>query len=80
MCSSVRGPFGRPWPVEAGEGADVVIAAGGIGLPPLRAAILRMLARRERYGRLMLLYGGRAARASCCSPTSWAAGQGEGSR
>ena len=41
------------------EGADVLIAAGGIGLPPLRGAILRMLARRERYGRLILLYGGR---------------------
>jgi NAD(P)H-flavin reductase len=56
----VRGPFGQPWPVEQAEGADVVIAAGGIGLPPLRGAILRMLARRERYGRLVLLYGGRS--------------------
>ena len=56
----VRGPFGEPWPVEQAEGADVVIAAGGIGLAPLRPAILRLLARRERYGRLVLLYGGRA--------------------
>jgi NAD(P)H-flavin reductase len=56
---SVRGPFGAAWPVEQLEGSDVVIAAGGIGLPPLRPAILRMLARRERYGRLVLLYGGR---------------------
>jgi NAD(P)H-flavin reductase len=57
---SVRGPFGRPWPVEQVEGADVVIVAGGIGLPPLRPAILGMLSRRARYGRLVLLYGGRA--------------------
>lgn len=57
---SVRGPFGRGWPVDQLEGADVVIAAGGIGLPPLRPAILRMLARRELYGRLVLLYGGRS--------------------
>jgi NAD(P)H-flavin reductase len=57
---SVRGPFGRPWPVERVEGADVVIAAGGIGLAPLRPAVLSLLARRERYGRLVLLYGGRA--------------------
>lgn len=55
----VRGPFGRPWPVADVEGADVVVAAGGIGLAPLRPAILRLLARRERYGRLVLLYGGR---------------------
>jgi NAD(P)H-flavin reductase len=58
---SARGPFGAPWPVEElAEGADVVIAAGGIGLAPLRPAILWLLARRERYGRLVLLYGGRA--------------------
>jgi anaerobic sulfite reductase subunit B len=55
-----RGPFGAPWPVEQAAGADVVIAAGGIGLAPLRPAILWLLARRERYGRIVLLYGGRA--------------------
>ncbi|HYB24868.1 MAG TPA: FAD/NAD(P)-binding protein [Solirubrobacteraceae bacterium] len=57
---SVRGPFGRPWPVAEIEGADVVVVAGGIGLAPLRPAILALLARRERYGRLLLLYGGRS--------------------
>jgi NAD(P)H-flavin reductase len=57
---SVRGPFGAPWPVPDLEGADVVVAAGGIGLAPLRPALLSLLARRERYGRLILLYGGRA--------------------
>ncbi len=56
----VRGPFGRPWPVAEVEGADVVIVAGGIGLAPLRSAILSLLARRERYGRVLLLYGGRS--------------------
>ena len=57
---SVRGPFGRPWPVDEAEGANVVIAAGGIGLPPLRPVILRLLAQRERYRRLLLLYSGRS--------------------
>ncbi len=56
----VRGPFGRPWPVDEIEGADVLVVAGGIGLAPLRPAILALLARRERYGRLLLLYGGRS--------------------
>jgi NAD(P)H-flavin reductase len=56
----VRGPFGTSWPVERAEGADVVVAAGGIGLPPLRPAILHLLSHRERYGRLVLLYGGRS--------------------
>jgi NAD(P)H-flavin reductase len=57
----VRGPFGNSWPVELLEGRDVVVAAGGIGLAPLRPAILAMIANRERYGRLVLLYGARTA-------------------
>jgi len=56
---NVRGPFGVGWPVADVEGADVLIAAGGIGLAPLRPAVLWLLSRRERYGRLVLLYGGR---------------------
>lgn len=56
----VRGPFGSPWPIDSLAGHDVVIGAGGIGLPPLRPAVLRMLARRSHYGRLVLLYGGRS--------------------
>ena len=56
----VRGPFGRPWPVPEIDAADVLVVAGGIGLAPLRPAILALLARRERYGRLLLLYGGRS--------------------
>jgi NAD(P)H-flavin reductase len=55
----VRGPYGTSWPVEAAEGRDVVLIAGGIGLPPLRPALYHVLARRERYGRIVLLYGGR---------------------
>jgi NAD(P)H-flavin reductase len=55
----VRGPFGTAWPVELAEGADVVLVAGGIGLAPLRPVIYHVLAHRERYGRLVLLYGSR---------------------
>jgi len=57
---SVRGPFGTSWPVDKVEGSDVLLVAGGIGLPPLRPAILTLIANRERYGRIVLLYGGRA--------------------
>jgi NAD(P)H-flavin reductase len=56
---AVRGPFGGAWPTEAIDGADVVFVAGGIGLAPLRPAILRMLARPERYGRVTVLHGAR---------------------
>lgn len=56
----VRGPFGKPWPVEAGRGKDVIIVAGGIGLAPLRPAIYHLLRRRDDYVRVMLLYGARS--------------------
>ena len=56
----VRGPFGTHWPVEDAVGSDVVIVAGGIGLPPLRPALYSILAHREKYGRIILLYGTRS--------------------
>ena len=55
----VRGPFGSAWPMEAARGHDVVVVAGGIGLAPLRPAILHMLANRADYGRVAILYGAR---------------------
>jgi NAD(P)H-flavin reductase len=55
----VRGPFGAGWPVREAGGADVVIVAGGLGLAPLRPAILHLLANRGRYGRVVILFGSR---------------------
>ena len=56
----VRGPFGSPWPIDESKGRDIVIVAGGIGLAPLRPAVCRLLAQREKYGRVSLLYGTRS--------------------
>lgn len=55
----VRGPFGSSWPVAQAEGKDLVIVAGGIGLAPLRPAMYHALAHRERFGKVILLYGAR---------------------
>ena len=55
----VRGPFGSHWPVEEAAGSDVVIVAGGIGLAPLRPVIYYLLSNREKYGRIVLVYGAR---------------------
>jgi NAD(P)H-flavin reductase len=55
----VRGPFGNSWPVEAAEGRELVIVAGGIGLAPLRPVIYHAMAHRDRYARLVILYGTR---------------------
>lgn len=56
----VRGPFGSAWPIEDITGRDVVIIAGGLGLAPLRPAILGLLANRAAYGRIAILYGARS--------------------
>jgi len=55
----IRGPFGSQWPMEEATGHDLVIVAGGIGLAPLRPALYHLMARRESYGRIVLLYGTR---------------------
>lgn len=56
----VRGPFGTPWDLDL-DGRDVVIAAGGIGLAPLRSAVYALLKYRERYGSLTLVVGARSS-------------------
>jgi len=58
----IRGPFGTSWPLETIQGMDVVIACGGIGLPPLRGAINKIIRDRTRYGKVTLLYGARTPR------------------
>lgn len=55
----VRGPFGSPWPVEDCFGSDLVIMAGGVGLAPVRPAINAVLAQREKFGNVLILYGAR---------------------
>jgi NAD(P)H-flavin reductase len=56
----LRGPYGTGWPLPLARGQDVLIVAGGLGLPPLRPALRALLQNREQYGRLMLLYGARS--------------------
>ncbi|HEY8065661.1 MAG TPA: FAD/NAD(P)-binding protein [Methylosinus sp.] len=56
----LRGPFGRGWPMQEAEGRDVIVVAGGLGLAPLRPALYRLFAEREKYGRIVLLFGARS--------------------
>lgn len=57
----VRGPFGRPWPVDQAEGGDLVVVAGGVGLAPLRPVIYHVIRHRRRFKRVAVLYGARSA-------------------
>ncbi|MDD4866437.1 MAG: FAD/NAD(P)-binding protein [Mycobacterium sp.] len=56
----VRGPFGTTWGLAEAAGRDLVMVAGGVGLCPLRPAVLAALARRASYGRLTLIAGARS--------------------
>jgi NAD(P)H-flavin reductase len=56
----IRGPYGNQWPIPEANGYDVVLVAGGIGLAPLRPALYQIQRHRERFGKVVLLYGTRS--------------------
>lgn len=56
----LRGPFGTAWPTDELAGRDVVVVAGGLGLAPLRPSIYHLLNHRDRFGKVVLLYGTRS--------------------
>lgn len=55
----LRGPYGTAWPLADMTGHDVLLCAGGIGMAPLRPVLYAILAQREAFGRVTLLYGER---------------------
>ncbi|HYA57552.1 MAG TPA: FAD/NAD(P)-binding protein [Thermoplasmata archaeon] len=55
-----RGPYGHGWPLEKAVGKDLLILAGGLGLPPLRPLLYELLSQRERFGRVEIVYGARS--------------------
>ena len=55
----VRGPYGKPFPVAAWKGKDILVIGGGIGLAPLRPVVDHILANRADYGKLDILFGAR---------------------
>ena len=58
----LRGPFGNGFDMDAVAGKDLLFIAGGLGLVPSRSFILSALANREKYNRMMVLYGARTPR------------------
>lgn len=56
----IRGPLGNGFAMEDFEGADCLLVAGGIGMAPLRSVVDSIMAERDKYGRMILLYGNRS--------------------
>ena len=57
--TGLRGPYGIGWPMDAARGRDVVVAAGGIGLAPLRPVMHELVRDRSDFGAVSLIYGAR---------------------
>lgn len=55
----IRGPFGRGFPYERFRGKDILLAAGGLGMAPLRSLINQVLDERGKFGRVVILVGAR---------------------
>jgi NAD(P)H-flavin reductase len=56
----VRGPLGNGFPVaDKLKGRNIVIIAGGFAFTTLRATLLYMLANRDDYGKITVIYGAR---------------------
>ena len=53
----VRGPFGTGFPLDKFKGRDILVAAGGLSLAPVRSVIHQVLDERGSYGRFIILYG-----------------------
>jgi sulfhydrogenase subunit gamma (sulfur reductase) len=55
----IRGPLGNWYPWEVMEGKNVVIIGGGFAFTTLRSSIVYMLANRDRFKEIHVIYGAR---------------------
>jgi sulfhydrogenase subunit gamma (sulfur reductase) len=55
----VRGPMGNGFPMEMFKGKNLIVIGGGIGGAPLRPVIQTVMANREDYGYLQILWAAR---------------------
>ncbi|HID31982.1 MAG TPA: oxidoreductase [bacterium (Candidatus Stahlbacteria)] len=55
----IRGPYGKPYPIDAWKGKEVFIVGGGVGMAPLRSLLLALIDRIKDFKRVYLRYGAR---------------------
>ena len=53
----VRGPYGNGYPMQEIAGHDLLLAAGGLGMAPLRSLLWYALDHRDEFNNLTLMYG-----------------------
>jgi len=55
----IRGPYGNGFPLDYCQGKDLLFIGGGIGLAPVRSLINYCILNREKFGKLIVVYGAR---------------------
>ncbi|MFA5188039.1 MAG: FAD/NAD(P)-binding protein [Patescibacteria group bacterium] len=53
----IRGPYGHAFPIDLAKGKNVLLVAGGIGIPPLRPVILDAVKYPKKYKKVYIFYG-----------------------
>jgi len=61
----LRGPYGNGFPFDEVKGKNILFVGGGIGAAPLRSLINQMLAYRDNFAKISILYGARESRFLC---------------
>lgn len=61
----IRGPYGKPFPMEDLAGQNLLFVAGGIGMAPLRSVVEFCVDSRDAYGEMTVLYGCKAPGEFC---------------
>jgi NAD(P)H-flavin reductase len=55
----VRGPFGKPYPLDNFKGKEIFIVGGGVGFAPLRSLFLALVHSIKDYKKVYIRYGAR---------------------
>lgn len=55
----VRGPYGKPYPLEKFRDKEIFIVGGGVGFAPLRALFLTLVHNISEYKKIYIRYGAR---------------------
>ncbi|MGB3193771.1 MAG: FAD/NAD(P)-binding protein, partial [Phycisphaerae bacterium] len=56
---TLRGPYGKGFPVEKLPGKEVLVVGGGVGLAPLRALIYKLLSMTDQLKKVVIKNGAR---------------------
>ncbi|MCM8821026.1 MAG: FAD/NAD(P)-binding protein [Candidatus Omnitrophica bacterium] len=55
----VRGPYGKPYPLDHYKGKEILLVGGGVGLAPIRALFLALMETISNYKRIVFCCGAR---------------------